>query len=240
MGNKSQRRKGYQQPKWQCRSVLTFPLQQGFTSATKHVHVCRSHVNDWLDNETWLFHFKPKRLSQTRRSTKFVTYVPSFIWSEMLNFKHTKCRLLERVCVLWYISCLRLKKKQKKHLNKSWTLMFIFNLLSGQEWRAQAGAILQGNLCILRPVAAHLEPLLVQRTDQMSAHLLPVGVFTGTWLQLPRCSLQCPQDLGRPHLLCAGWRLSHLAGTGLLCPRWGKLSHTFQQLCYSYTILYFW
>lgn len=152
--------------------------------------------------------------------------------------------VLQGLCNVIYFLCLPLEIK-KKHLNKSRTLMFIFNLRSGQERRAQAGAILQGNLCILRPVAAHLEPFLVQRPDQMSAHLLPVGVFTGTWLQLPRCSLQCPQDLGWPHLLRAGWRLSHLAGTGLLYPRWGKQLYPLcvSSLCFSSLIiarLHFW
>lgn len=92
-------------------------------------------------------------------------------------------------------------------------------LLSGQERRPQAGAVLQGDLRVLRPVAAHLQPVLVQRADQMSAHLLPVGVFTGARLQLPGRSLQRPQDLGRPHLLRSGRCLSHLAGAGLLRPR---------------------
>ncbi len=104
--------------------------------------------------------------------------------------------------------------------------MLIFILFPGEEWGAQAGAILQGNLCVLCPVAAHLKSILVQCTDQMSAHLLPVGVFTGTWLQLPRCSFQRPQDLSRPHLFCPGRCLSHLAGAGLLRPRWGERNFT--------------
>ncbi|RVE72203.1 hypothetical protein OJAV_G00059410 [Oryzias javanicus] len=53
----------------------------------------------------------------------------------------------------------------------------------------------------------------------MSAHLLPVGVPAGARLQLPRRSLQRPQDPGGAHLLRSGRRLSHLAGARLLRPR---------------------
>lgn len=98
-------------------------------------------------------------------------------------------------------------------------LSLMSNLLSGEERGAQAGAVLQGHLRLLCPVAAHLQPVVVQRPHQMFAHLLPVGFFTGTWLQLPGCPLQCPQDPGRPHLLGPGRRLSHLARAGLLRSR---------------------
>lgn len=92
----------------------------------------------------------------------------------------------------------------------------LLDLLPGEERGAQAGAVLQGHLRLLRPVAAHLQPLVVQRPHQVFAHLLPVGVFTGTRLQLPGCPLQRPQDPGRPHLLGSGRRLPHLARAGLL------------------------